>query len=199
MKISPLDIKKQEFARKFKGYSEDEVHSYLEMVADELEEALRLNRELEQKVVSLEEKLSHYTKIENVLQDTLLTTQKSAEETKSSAEQKGKAMLDEAQTRSDSMVAEAREMLLVIRREIADLKHQRDSFMVQFKSMLETQGSLMEIIEKRWDSKGDYQPVRMKADLDDGELEEIVNEFENRLQPKDNNDNSGTAAEEDNQ
>ena len=41
MKLSPLDIKKQEFGKKFKGFSPDEVNSFLDMIADEMEDLLK--------------------------------------------------------------------------------------------------------------------------------------------------------------
>ena len=202
MKITPLEIKKQEFGRVFRGYSPDEVHSYLEMVAEELEDALKKNLELEENLSSLKDKLTNYTRIENVLQDTLVTTQKSAEEVKAVAEQKAKLITDEARVRAERILVEANERLLEIQREIADLKHQRYAFIINFKSLLETQRALLENIDKSANSKGDYSPVKMKADLNDDELEKVVSEFEEKLSgneaKNEGGDNKSSPAEEDN-
>lgn len=181
MKITPLEIKKQEFSKVFRGYSPDEVHSYLEMIAGELEGALKKNLELEGKLSSLEDKLTNYTRIENVLQDTLVTTQKSAEEVKAVAEQKARSITDQARVRAERILAEANERLLEIQREIADLKHQRRAFIVNFRSLLETQRALLENIDKRAGGKVDFSPVKMKTDLNDDELEKVVSEFEQEL------------------
>lgn len=202
MKITPLEIKKQEFGKAFRGYSSEEVHSYLEMIAEELENAFKENLELEEKLASLKEKLANYTRIETVLQDTLMTTQKSAEEIKTTAEQKAKVITDGARVRADRILADANERLLEIQREVADLKHQREAFIVSFRSLLETQRALLENIDRGANSKRDYSPVRMKADLSEDQLEKVVSEFEEQLARSDakneDGDNNGSPSEEDN-
>jgi len=181
VKISPLDIKKQEFAVKFRGYNPDEVHAYLEMVASELEDTLKKNLELDQKITMLEERLASYTRMETILQETLLTTQRTAEETKASAEKKAQSLVIEAQLNAQRVTNEANEKLMAVQREIADLANQRDSFSVSFRSLLETQLSLLELLDKKRDTQTEIAPIRKKADMTDAELEQIVDEFERKL------------------
>ena len=197
MKLSPLDIKKQEFGKKFNGFSPDEVHSFLDMVADEMEDLLKKNLEMEENIKSLEEKLANYTKIENVLQDTLLTTQKSAEETKLSAEQRAQTFVDEAKIRAERITADAHEELLGIQKEITDLKNQKDAFIINFKSMLETQKSLLEMVEKRNSTGGSTLKIRMKRDLSEDDLNRVVDDFE-RQQSTSNADDDGNGSKSDN-
>jgi cell division initiation protein len=177
MKISPLDIKKQDFGKKFRGYRPDEVHSFLNMVAGEMEGLLKKNLELEQKTNALEEKLLNYTKIEDVLQDTLLSTQKSAEETKSSAELKARNIIDKANITAEKIVADAREELLKIRKEIEDLKNQKEFFLVNFRSLIETQRTLLEAITKRTEENRSYLRIKMKPDLSEEDLDRVVDDF----------------------
>lgn len=191
MKLSPLDIKKQEFGKKFRGYSPDEVSSFLDMVAGEMEDLLKKNLELEEKVKSLDEKLGNYTRIENVLQDTLLTTQKSAEETKSTAELKARTIIDEARVGAEKIMADAREDLLKVQREIEDLKNQKDGFVANFRSLLDTQKSLLEMVEKRYEEKKSFLRIKMKPDLSEEDLERVVDDFERQYKAQNNtNDTS---------
>jgi len=44
MKLSPLDIKKQEFSRAFRGYSVEEVQAFLDTLARQVEEMSEVNR-----------------------------------------------------------------------------------------------------------------------------------------------------------
>lgn len=191
MKITPLEIKKQEFEKKFRGYSRDEVDSYLEMVAGELENTIKKKLELEEQVSSLEAKLFSYTKIENVLQNTLVNTQKSAEEVKSAAEMKARSIIDEARVTADKMLADTRQELMNIQREIEDLKHQRDAFVAGFKSLLDTQHAMLEIIRKKSENAVDYKPVKLRSDLSEDELERVVGEFEKELSGSDSEAESG--------
>jgi cell division initiation protein len=187
MKISPLDIKKQEFAVKFRGYSPDEVHSYLEMVAEEYDEAIRKTRELEQKIGLLEERLDSYKRMESVLQETLITTQRTAEETKANAEKKAQTLIAEAKLEAQRINNETNERLAKVQREIADLTTQRDSFAVSFRSLLESQISLLDLIEKKSVAKEEAAPIKRKVDLSDEELEKIVSEFERKIGLDDKN------------
>jgi len=191
MKISPLDIKKQEFAIKFRGYSPDEVHSYLEMVAEEYETVIKKNRDLELRVEMLEERLDNYKRMESVLQETLITTQRTAEETKANAEKRAQTIIAEAKLDAQKVNNETNERLSRIRREVADLNAQRDSFLVNFRSLLESQVSLLDLIEKKVTTKEEPVPVRRKTDLSDEELEKIVNEFERKIGLDESDDDNG--------
>jgi len=191
MRITPLEIKKQDFDKKFRGYSPEDVENFLETVAGEFEELIKKNLELEEKVTALEGRLSGYTKLENVLQDTLVTTQKSAEEVKVSAERRAKVILDEARVSADRMIAEARADLLKIRREIEEMKNQRDSFIVNFKSLLDTQHAMLEIIQKKDRDLAGFVPVRMRSDLSEADLERVVNEFEREIKGKEAGETDG--------
>jgi cell division initiation protein len=182
VKISPLDIKKQEFAVKFRGYSPDEVHAYLDMISSELEEALRKNLELEQKVASQQERLTSYSRMETVLHETLVTTQKAAEETKVSAERKAEAIVAEANLAATRITNETNEKLVKVQREIVDLSNQKETLIVSFRSLLETQLALLDSIEKRQNRNAEeFVAIKKKADLSDDELEAIVDEFERKL------------------
>jgi cell division initiation protein len=191
MKITPLEIKRQEFAKAMRGYSADEVRSYLEMVSQEFENLLKKNLELEESIVSLKNRLSDYTKIEGVLQETLVTTQKSAEEYKAAAEQKSRAMVDQARVSADRILASAQERLLNIQRDIADLRHQREAFIANFRSLIETQKTLLENLQKAAETKSTFTPVKMKPEMSDEDLEKVVSEFERQLPETESQENSG--------
>ena len=54
-RLTPLEIQKHEFSRKWKGFDPVEVESFLAMIAEEMEELARANSELETRVRALEE------------------------------------------------------------------------------------------------------------------------------------------------
>lgn len=195
MKITPLEIKRQEFGKSMRGYSADEVRSYLKMVAEEYESLLKKNLELEESIASLKTRLSDYTRIEGVLQDTLVTTQKSADEFKTAAEKKAKAMVDEARVIADRILAGAQERLLNIQREIADLKHQREAFIANFRSLIETQKALLENMQSAGNANGGFRPVKMKPEMSDEDLEKVVSEFERQLPPEKSEEEKGNVGD----
>ncbi len=190
MKISPLEIKKQEFAKKFKGYDPEEVQSFLEMVSGEMEDALKRNVELEDKVRFLEEKLAHYSRMENVMHETLMTTKKSAEEIKANAEKMAESILIEAKLKSEEVLSHAREKLIDIRRELGDLKNKKESFLAGFRSLLETQKSLLDIIEKKSETEPNVGSIKLKSDISDEDLDKVINDFEIKMKTEANSPNN---------
>jgi cell division initiation protein len=181
VKISPLDIKKQEFGVKFRGYSPEEVHAYLDMIASELEDALRKNLELEQKLASLQERVSSYSRMETVLHETLVTSQRAAEETRAAAERKANAIVAEANLVAQRIMTDTNEKIVKIHREIDDLANQKNTLLVSFRSLLETEIALLDKMEKHSPAGDEPKQMKKKADLSDEELEAIVDEFERKL------------------
>ena len=72
MKISPLEIRQQEFTKKMRGFDPDEVQNFLESLADEVQKINEENESLKSEVEALTEQINEYKKIEKNLQDTLL-------------------------------------------------------------------------------------------------------------------------------
>ena len=104
MKITPLDIKKQEFETRIRGFDKAEVISFLEMISEEMENLIRENLELKEKLQRAKEKLGDYTKIETALQNTLVATQESADQMKDSAREKADLIIREANIKAEKIV-----------------------------------------------------------------------------------------------
>ncbi|MEQ8199781.1 MAG: DivIVA domain-containing protein, partial [Clostridiaceae bacterium] len=71
MKITPMDINNKEFKKGIRGYNTEEVDEFLDEVVDNFEEVYKENSHLKEKIAVLNEKLDHYSKIENTIQNTL--------------------------------------------------------------------------------------------------------------------------------
>ena len=76
MRLTPLDIRKQEFKKAMRGLETDEVHAFLATVADEYEAVLNDNKALRERVLELDDKVQEYRNMEKTLRDTLLTAER---------------------------------------------------------------------------------------------------------------------------
>ncbi len=65
MALTPVDIHNKEFSRKIRGYDEDEVNSFLDQIIKEFEIILREKKELEDKLAGTNERLGHFSTIED--------------------------------------------------------------------------------------------------------------------------------------
>jgi len=78
MKITPLEIKRQQFKKVMRGYDPVEVDTFLDMLSTEMEDLVRANRELTDRVLGLETQLSDYKNMEKTLQQTLMQAQETS-------------------------------------------------------------------------------------------------------------------------
>ena len=139
MPLTPLDIHNKEFAKTFRGYDEDEVNEFLDQVIKDYEMIIREKRDLENQVNELEEKLRHFSSIEETLNKSIVVAQEAAEEVKGSAQKEAKLIIREAEKNADRIVNEALSKARKIALEIEDLKKQSKVFRNRFKLLVEAQ------------------------------------------------------------
>lgn len=96
MPLSPLDIHNKEFTRGFRGYDEDEVNDFLDQIIKDYEQVIKEKKRIEDTLNNSEERLGHFTNIEETLNKSLIVAQ-TAEEVKASAEKEAKLIIREAE------------------------------------------------------------------------------------------------------
>jgi len=94
--ISPIEVRRREFSKSLRGYSRDEVDSFLSSVSDEFERLYRENAELKEAIQKAELEMSKYRKLEETLNQTLLLAQQTAEEIKANAHKEAQLMIEGA-------------------------------------------------------------------------------------------------------
>jgi len=147
LNITPLDIRKQEFGRKMRGYDPEEVHGFLERVASALELANASVATLEERMKEAEGRLGHYRLIEQNLQDAAVTVQKSLDETKRLAEKEAELIVRDAHSRAEKEAASLQDRIQHLQSDIATLEMQRTNFMVRLRAVVRSQGDLIEAME----------------------------------------------------
>jgi len=109
--LTPMDIQNREFKRGFRGYNENEVDEFLDMIVADYERLLRENEKLKERTGNNEKELTHYKGLEQNLQDTLLVAQKTAEDVLNAARKNAKEIREnaanEAQTVHENTIREA--------------------------------------------------------------------------------------------
>lgn len=159
MPLTPLDIHNMEFNKGFRGYDEDEVNEFLDQVIKDYEMVIREKKELESKLSELNEKLGHFTNIEETLNKSILIAQETAEEVKRNASKEAKLIVKEAEKNADRIINEALAKSRKISIEIEELKKQSKVFRNRFKMLIEAQLDLLN--NDDWDHLMEYnvEPV----------------------------------------
>ncbi|GGH74604.1 cell division initiation protein [Pullulanibacillus pueri] len=161
MPLTPLDIHNKEFSRGFRGYDEDEVNDFLDQVIKDYEVLIREKKGLEEKVRKLEERIGHFSNIEETLNKSILIAQETAEDVKQNASKEAKLIVKEAEKNADRIINESLSKSRKIALDIEELKKQASVYRTRFRMLIEAQLELLKNDE--WD--------KLSESLDDAELE----------------------------
>ena len=123
--LTPLDIQKQSFSRKLKGYDTEEVRAYLQLMAEEIERLVRDLDRASRENAMLREDLDEHNARERILKDTLLSAQKVSEDVKANAQKEAELIVKDAELLSERLTAQAMSRLADLERTIQDLKMER--------------------------------------------------------------------------
>jgi cell division initiation protein len=80
MPLTPLDIHNKEFGRSFRGYDEDQVNEFLDQIIKDYEANIRENKDLQNQLAAIQERLTHFSNIEETLSRTIIVAQEAADE-----------------------------------------------------------------------------------------------------------------------
>lgn len=147
MNITPLDIRKQEFRKKMRGYDAEEVQGFLDQVAGALEEANASVATLEERLKEAESRLGHYRLIEQNLQDAAVTVQRSLDETKRLAEKEAELIVREAHSRAEKEAEALKDRVSRLQDDVATLEMQRANFLVRLRAVVRSQSDLIEAMQ----------------------------------------------------
>ena len=145
MKITPLDIRQQRFSQQWRGYVPAEVHDFLQLVADDVEQVVRENMFLEDELGKKSSQLQIYRERENTLKDTMLTAQKVTEEMRAVSKKEAELLLSEAAMEAEKIVAQAHERVVQLRQEIHELKQERLQSESELRHLLTTHLRLLDL------------------------------------------------------
>lgn len=101
--LTPIDIQRQDFEVKLRGYNADEVDDFLDLVGRDYEKLYKDNAELREEIKRLNSSLEQYKNMEETLKESILLAQTAAEDIKKSAAEKANVIVNEAQTKSEGM------------------------------------------------------------------------------------------------
>lgn len=197
MALTALEIKDKTFKTKFRGYSEEEVNEFLEIVVDDYEALVRKNRDNEAKIRELEEKLSYFDEMKESLSQSVILAQETAEKVKSSANAEAtnlvskatydaQHLLDESKAKANQLLRDATDEAKRVAIETEELKRQTRVFHQRLVSAIESQLSLSNSPE--WDEL--LQPTAVYLQNSDAAFKEVVKTVLNEDIPEADDSNS---------
>lgn len=161
MPLTPLDIHNKEFSRRLRGYDEDEVNEFLDQIIKDYEALIRENKEQQSEQQALQEKLSHFTNIEETLSKTIIVAQEAADELKNNAKKEAQLIVKEAEKNADRIINDALAKSRKVALEVEELKKQAAIYRARFRALVETQLDLLG--KDGWESLETREPKEIEA------------------------------------
>lgn len=135
--ISPLEIRKRQFPKRFRGVDPAEVSQFLEALAEDFEEITRELDELERENAHLTEENARHRETEATLKETLLLAQRSADSLREASERDAIRIVGEAETKAEKMIQQALDRMADTEQKIRELRMERRNFHIKFQGMLD--------------------------------------------------------------
>ena len=137
--LTPLDVRRYEFGRSFRGYDPERVEQFRAQVAEELERLTRVNQDLDNKARAFHEQLRAFRERDKAINDALVSAQQLRGEIREQAEREAQLILREAQAQADSIITHAQADIRRVEDELASLERFRRSYLAQLRIFVERQ------------------------------------------------------------
>jgi cell division initiation protein len=147
MKVTPLEIRQQQFPVRFRGLDPTEVDKFLELIAGEMEVLMRENGRLRESLARKDQDIQRLQHGEDELKKALATIQQIRDEWIGRAEKQAEQTLSDAEQRAQQMLLEAEKRLEALQHDVEKVKRQRRQLLSQMRDMLEQHLRLLDETE----------------------------------------------------
>lgn len=143
MRLSSIDIKKQEFRKSMRGYDTSEVEAYLDTVGNTVENLFREIEEMKERIIKLQEEkeeltneIQVYRENEKTFQRAIVKSQDMAEDVIENAKKRAELIIKEAEILTAKTKINAQEEFVNLRQELEELKSKNESIIDDIKNYL---------------------------------------------------------------
>lgn len=146
-RLTPIDVRAQEFGRAAFGYERAAVDDFRQRVAQELERLLKERQSLDERVHGLREQLKAYREREKALNDALVAAQQARADTERLAREDAELILREARVEGERIVAAAREDEQRVRHDTDEARRYFSAYLTAYRQLLERSLAQVDALE----------------------------------------------------
>jgi len=149
--LTPLDVRKKrgDFKKSMRGYDTQEVDTFLDLVAERMEELVKEAIGLRERSERLQIQVDAQSGREKAVQDALVTAQTMREEMKEQSRREADLARREAEVEARKLLGDADRRLEERRAAVEDLERKRARFLRSFRSLLERELDMVVVEEGR--------------------------------------------------
>ena len=165
--ITPADIENKEFSRAKKGYNEEEVDDFLDLIILDMEKLIRENKQLKNELSKVHVRVDKHMSTETSVYETLEAAKSLMNDIAASAERRAEILLKNAELEASLITREAKESISRYTDEGNRLKDRVETLRERYKKMLESELERLEFGDS--DFLADFEKDFMPASLTDTE------------------------------
>ena len=137
--ITPADIENKEFSKAKKGYNEEEVDEFLDLIILDMEKLIRENRQLKEELGKVHVQVDKHMSTETSVYETLEAAKSLMNDIAASAERRAEILLKNAELEADLITREAKESISRYTEEGSRLKDRVETLRSRYRKMLEAE------------------------------------------------------------
>jgi len=143
-RLTAMDVAKQDFPRKVRGFAVEDVRIFLQSVAEEIARLNLENGELSEELGRLKREAEQYRGRESTLQQTLISAQRMTDDMKEKGRVEADLVVKQARLEAERVLQEAQDQLVLLEDEISRRKLERDLFQRRLRGLIDEHSSLLE-------------------------------------------------------
>jgi cell division initiation protein len=147
LKITPIEINKQEFKKSLRGYEPVEVDTFLEMVGKEYEKILDQNVKYQKRIIELETELKNYKEVESTLKQTLMSVQETSDKSLENTKKEMELLRKESELKANKMIEDAKRETQKLKEELITLQTQKHSLVARLRHILTSHIELLDVLD----------------------------------------------------
>lgn len=144
MAIRPVDVRRKEFKRRFRGYDANQVDDFLDEVADEFENTYAENRRLSEELATLQGRLEQFEELEGAIREALVYAQQVARDLQRNANKEAEIAVREAKEQAHRILADSSARVERVQESYEVLRKAKQAFNNDFRHLLRTYADVME-------------------------------------------------------
>jgi cell division initiation protein len=144
MKLTSLSIKTQEFTKTMRGYDTEEVHTFLEKIAGEVQTLVNENKKLKEDIEAFQKKTEDIKKIEDEAKETLAKAQESSSKIIESANQQSNIIVKEAELKASLILDSVNQKTSELKTAIETLRQEKNLIISKLRAIITSQANLLE-------------------------------------------------------
>ncbi len=138
-RLTPLDVRKQEFKKQMRGFDPLEVEDFRTRVADAMERLVRERNAFEERATELAERLEAFKDREKAMNEALVAAQQLRAETKEQAEREAQMIVRAAEAVAESRLERAQRDIEKLHESAEGLSRQHHAYLHILRNIVDRQ------------------------------------------------------------